>query len=248
MKIIKNKVTLGHGKCKNKGIEKSKGKYLLFINITDIILDINSFKTFINEAEKYNANMVSANLIYINSNNSIIKEKKYLKPITRINTKNPFEYGIPLYLTKNLFNTEFIKKNNILFPDSNYCENIVFLSEILKEIDFYVEIPNEYYGYKSSERMKIDTFEKLYEYLKNTKEVYKKFSDTPEFENLLKNISNQLINILNIDKFVKTIEEYEKIKDVLNDLINYTKTNEEVFKMINPPIQKYLQETKQKII
>lgn len=247
LKLIKNEYNLGSGSSRNKGITECKGEYLMFIDADDYIVDINSFDTFINTAKEHNANMVCGNLEYI-VDGEIVIENEYLKHIKEFRIKKPNEYGIPWYFTRNLYDAHLIKNKNIMFPSSKFGEDPVFLTNILLNIDFYVEIPLRYYRYLASDVVKRNSFEKYYEDVSNISKVFKLLSPHKEFENTLNIYSNVFLSRLYIDNYVQSEEELLKLMELYENLLENLKlNNESIYLKLKEPIAENMENTKSKL-
>lgn len=246
--ILKNKINMGSGKTRNRGIKKAKGDYILFIDADDYLVHVKSFEAFIYHAKKFDAPMVSANLDYIYEDGQIVKETKYLTQIKDHAIKNPEEYGLPWYYTRNLYSKQIIKDNNIKFPEARFGEDPVFLSKYLKSINFYVEIPIDYYRYRASSVVKRNTFETYIEDLKNICRVFKEFSEINRYNPVLLDFSEVLLNRLTIDNYVENESELEELKRILYAILDSCKSkHQNVYNKIKDPIEENIKSTKSKI-
>lgn len=242
IKIIRNKENLGSGKTRNIGIKNSKGKYLLFIDADDFIVDKSSFKQLIENAEKYDVSMVSSNLDYLTEENSILSENKYLRNITKFDKKTPYEYGVPWFFTRNLYKRDILKKNNIQFPDSRFGEDPIFLSKYLLAIDSYIEIPLEYYRYRASSEIKRNSFDLFYEDLSNIYEVFTLLSKDKKFNNTLNKYLEVFISRLKIDNYVENESQLLKLAKLYDNFLEIIINNNldnhvEVKKLIDENIE-----------
>lgn len=142
VKIIHNRINLGAGLSRNKGIKASKGKYLIFLDSDDFL-----FKNTLRNIEKV-IQKKSVDLIITRfkaeeppySNDYLFKKKflqndvnEFLKHINRINYQANVCWH---YIIKK----DLIKKNRVKFLNAKLNEDQEFVTKILcsmKTFDFY---------------------------------------------------------------------------------------------------------------
>lgn len=180
----------GAGIARNRGMEYATGEFISFIDSDDFVIDNTAYEKLYEYAVECKADIVSANLnIYKNGefqNNpfsNIIKCTSYIKPQ---------EYGIPWYFQKNLYRKQFLKENNIEFPDYRNGEDPLFLTKVLVNVDFVYCLPVDFYAYTfacKTSPYKINSEKSEIDYIKHFRDV---------------------LTLLNNSKFEKTYLEYEK--------------------------------------
>ena len=125
VKIICNVKNMGAGGTRNVGIKHAKGKYLMFIDADDWY-EPDTFEICYNQIEKNNNDFVIFNYDrYYEDSGQFSFPTKYLSgysddfdnPYIKLwKLKKPFIFSA--YVWTQVYNTEFIKKNNIRFDSS----------------------------------------------------------------------------------------------------------------------------------
>ncbi len=132
---IRYYISSGNGvsSARNVGIEKARGKHLIFIDADDQ-LENDALNNLARHVERNaESDIIFSGYIRVSEDNEIIKRFSY---------EYVEGYGqniLPLYLNKVsythlgafCFRKEFIEKNKILFQDYDYAEDIVFVSQAL---------------------------------------------------------------------------------------------------------------------
>lgn len=144
IRIYKNEKNIGAGETRNLGINKSKNKYLMFLDADDY-LEINCI-------EKIN------NLLTINDwdyicfdyfiNKGKIKNHCHSMNINknRLTTKEALIYSSGTVWGK-VFKSEIIKSNNIKFPNLNVNEDMVFTKEVISYCQKIIYLRKPLYHY-----------------------------------------------------------------------------------------------------
>lgn len=112
-----NQTNHGVAYTRNRGINESKGKYIMFID-NDEFIDYNYVKSHVEVAEKEDADVVISGYRRINAENMIMHEEKL---------KNTYwsRYIIVAPWAK-IYKKEFLVKNNIEFLSYNIGEDVYF--------------------------------------------------------------------------------------------------------------------------
>lgn len=142
VKIIHNKSNLGAGLSRNKGIQFSKGKYLIFLDSDDFIFK-NTLRNIEKIIQKKDVDVIITRFKAeeaLNSNDYLFKKKflqndieGFLKHINKINYQTNVCWH---YVIKK----ELIKKNRIKFLNAKLNEDQEFVTKILcsmKTFNFY---------------------------------------------------------------------------------------------------------------
>lgn len=143
----------GPSEARNKGIKKAKGKYILFVDSDDFILD-SSLHFIINIAHKYNLDVLKGD--YIKANNLEIE-----KGINCLNYRH-FSYNVktgeqgfiedynPMYsyAVINLYRREFVTNNHLYFLEGKYFEDVAYTTEAYLKAKRFMAIPLKFYVYR----------------------------------------------------------------------------------------------------
>lgn len=116
IKLI-NQENIGVAKTRNKAIELSKTKYIMFIDNDDYI-DSNYIETYINKIEQTNADIVMGGYKRVNVDKKILFKQKLLN--------TDWSKYIVLAPWAKIYNREFLLKNNIEFLDYTIGEDVYF--------------------------------------------------------------------------------------------------------------------------
>ena len=159
-------------------MELANGEYVAFLDSDDILVDEDSLKEMYDFALKENLDMVSANLFFVDKDYVLKKDNHHYRNndycyFDDYCIIHPKEYGIPYGFTKAIFNFDFLKTNNIQFPDYPTGEDPIFLALVFANLSRMGGVPLTMYGYNHSVgggvNKKINTYQKKRYYVNHFK-------------------------------------------------------------------------------
>lgn len=209
--ILKNRINLGPGKSRNRGIIKATGEFLMFLD-SDDWLETNACKELYNFAKRNNADMVRINSSLnkeIETKNTENREK-FLKETLQEKT-----FWAPW--TKMLKN-EIIRKNNCYFPEIYISEDAIFSIKTIyfskKIVSFKKKVYNYFIREDSIMSSKND-FKKIEDYQKAVEILYEFAKENPNMSNYQKEIiyfkMNFYLKVYLLSQKNKNLKEKEKI-------------------------------------
>ena len=223
--VIENKKNSGPGASRNKGIDKAKGEYIMFIDSDDYI-EPNTLEDAFNAAKKYDADVVRYDFSRSISNIEYADRKLYpkLKKKTIEVDINKGDYF--LLETAGPCNKLFKRRNNIFDEILNECKNYLEtnnndieiknieskISVLNNKKDKLLELVMEEYLSKEDYKKQVDLInEDLVIYQSKMNELKNNKKD----KNYIENKINEIKILLE-----KCLEDNECYSDVFNELID----------------------------
>ena len=222
----------GSGIARNEGIKRSKGKYLAFIDSDDLYPNIYSLELLYNKCIENNA-LVCGGILKrfkkIDEHFEIISIKEYNNSL--INGEGLFNYSSEEFdfgFYRFIYNNNFIKKNNIFFPNYlRYQDPPFLINAMIKAKKFYnLNFPTYLYR-KSHKKINWD-FRKIFDQYNGFKDcllLSQKYNLNKLFCKVVKKLNLDLF-IIPTKKFIndKTINSH--IYNILK-IINFNKLENE---------------------
>lgn len=211
IKYFKNK-NQGIGKTRNFGIEKSTGKYIMFLD-SDDYLDKNACKYLFDKIEKEKLDIVVCDF-YKDIDGKIERVQVQSFKNSSLEENNELLLNINLAPWNKIYRSELIKENNIKFVENLKYEDAPFVAECLLKAEKIGKIDrclNYYVIHKNSETTTRD--KKMFDIIKIVDIIRNKYKDTQYMDT---------VNILTIKILVNyTIQQREnKNEEERNEFIN----------------------------
>ena len=231
IKLINFKKSKGQGYARNIGITEAQGEYLMFLDSDDWLAK--------NACEKAYKHIVSCNADIVSFDNYVYYEKDNKYKIKTYENKPIFTAGI---VWRNIYNTNFIKNNNIQFANLHIGEdNVFFVKSIMlaKEMSFIKE-PLYYYRKRANSTSITDTSQYCWETITAKEECYNIAKSYPEniyYDESMAYSVNTILSVYKtfnkkISKLSRKKEYYSITKKLLTKIFNELEFSEELNKKI----------------
>jgi glycosyltransferase involved in cell wall biosynthesis len=144
VKVI-HKQNGGLSSARNTGIENSKGKYIAFVD-SDDYLSKDSLHILINEAEKYNLDIICGNYMYTNEKKSTPTKERLIDKVSTgedyickniVNKTMSMAAPFNIYKKDLIINNSIYFKEGILHEDELWTPQVFLKANKVKAIDTY---------------------------------------------------------------------------------------------------------------
>ena len=147
IKIINQQHKL-QGAARNNGIKNAAGEYIGFVDSDDWV-DLDYFEKLYTAAKKYNSDIALGTNVRIGNGKTkkrlnIYKEDFITDLQAKIDICKQWKDGCP---TNKIYEKNFLKKYNLLYPEGVYCEDKLFTTQAVYYANGIVTVPNTYYYY-----------------------------------------------------------------------------------------------------
>ena len=223
----------GPGIARNNGIKNAQGEYIAFLDSDDIFLDDDALEKMYRLGKSKDSDLICANLKRINQDYTIDTHYDFLNSRFMYFYKEDIlkseDYGIPFAFYRNLFKRKKKKKNGIDFPDLRFGEDPVFMVNVLVNVNEFLVLPLDLYGYNHSigggVNEKITNFEKKNAYIKHFKDIFD-ILKRHQLNSIFSIYKKEFIDYLFYSNNIHDGEIRRIVKDLFNNYKEYFDENE----------------------
>lgn len=223
----------GPGIARNNGIKNAQGEYIAFLDSDDIFLDDDALEKMYRLGKSKDSDLICANLKRINQDYTIDTHYDFLNSRFMYFYKEDIlkseDYGIPFAFYRNLFKRSFLEKNGIDFPDLRFGEDPVFMVNVLVNVNEFLVLPLDLYGYNHSigggVNEKITNFEKKNAYIKHFKDIFD-ILKRHQLNSIFSIYKKEFIDYLFYSNNIHDGEIRRIVKDLFNNYKEYFDENE----------------------
>lgn len=142
--VISNSINKGLSYGRNVGIQRANGKYLLFVDSDDWLIDKEVLGHLYTKAEYYQTDLLRYRLNLDKTAFHSNKPQEGKKCFVELVENNSYRWES----VRNFVRREFIVNNSIKFDEKVYgCEDILFSTKCILEASRCLEIPDKFYFY-----------------------------------------------------------------------------------------------------
>lgn len=220
IKYFKNK-NQGIGKTRNFGIEKSTGKYIMFLD-SDDYLDKDACKYLFNKIEKENLDIVVCDF-YKDIDGKIEKEKIPSFKNSSLEENSELLLNINLAPWNKIYRSRLIKENKIKFVENLKYEDAPFVTECLLKAEKIGKIDkflNYYVIHKNSETTTRD--KKMFDIIKIVDIIRSQYKNSKYIDTVNTLTIKILVNYTIQQRENKNAKERNRFID---EVFNYLKKN-----------------------
>ena len=218
---------------RNNGIKNAQGEYIAFLDSDDIFLDDDALEKMYRLGKSKDSDLICANLKRINQDYTIDTHYDFLNSRFMYFYKEDIlkseDYGIPFAFYRNLFKRSFLEKNGIDFPDLRFGEDPVFMVNVLVNVNEFLALPLDLYGYNHSigggVNEKITNFEKKNAYIKHFKDIFD-ILKRHQLNSIFSIYKKEFIDYLFYSNNIHDGEIRRIVKDLFNNYKEYFDENE----------------------
>lgn len=215
--VLIDKKNTGPGDTRNRGLEKAKGNYLMFVDSDDYVSD-NFIDKMYNTIVENEADVVICDFYRVHRDGSIAYLNKGKNGIYLKNEINDVLL-MDFHSCNKIFRKEVI--NNIKYPIGMFYEDVVFISKVLLNSNKIVKIDDPLYYYRDNEKgttnvINVTNYDLLKAYNMIEKDFIKSgYTDEIEFLYINGILVDLLIKIIKSNINSKK-EIFNKIKEEIN--------------------------------
>lgn len=174
VRVIHQSVNSGVSEARNIGIHESCGRWIVFVDSDDWLEG--NYLSKITEHDAVNVDIImfsamkeyagvsypfgtsDSSVIYSGTKGEISLSELCSRMLKQCLLSTHPRYDTVKYCWGKAFRREFLEKNDIRFADLNYCEDIVFMSNVLCKACGVMQIPDRLYHYRVTENSAVNSF------------------------------------------------------------------------------------------
>ncbi len=143
----------GPGVARNNGIKNSIGKYIVFMDPDDWYPSNTTLETLFLKIESSNCFVAGGSLSFYDEKLQQIVPNKLIDACFSKDEIIDFkDYQYYYFYTRFIYNTQFLKKNNILFPKNKRFQDVIFFLNVMEACKKFRSFPDETYVYRGNNR------------------------------------------------------------------------------------------------
>jgi|GEM_PF-2280828 glycosyltransferase involved in cell wall biosynthesis len=149
--IVIEQENQGAGVARNAGIKESRGKYLVFMDPDDWYPNEKTLEVLLREIKKSGLYVCGGSLDFYDSEKRTIIPNKINKAIFKENKEVKFSnYQYDYFFQRYIYNADFLKSNNILFPDLIRYQDVIFFLRVMEKAKSFYSISEITYVYRGN--------------------------------------------------------------------------------------------------
>lgn len=161
----------GAAEARNQGINKASGKYICFIDADDYYVNKSVLRHMFEAAEANNVDICGGGLLFDNNGELLNRETQNSCFFEKDGIIDYVDFQDNYYHVKYIFNLEFLKKNEIFYPNFRIFEDPPFLTKAMIKANKFYALKEAVYVYRMPEKERRYTIDDMAEWLTGLKEV-----------------------------------------------------------------------------
>ncbi len=170
-RFIRNKISLGSGTSRNRGLKCATGTFVAFLDADDFYPNPDSLKTLYKTAIRENLNICGGSLFIVDSQSKIINKTfpgQYFNHSGNVNYKD-YQHDGGFY--RFIYKRSFLLRHNLTFPDFRRMQDpVFFVKSMLAAESFYV-VDMYVYAYRKEHKKLVWDEQKTMDHYSAIKEI-----------------------------------------------------------------------------